>query len=357
MNTTLKKSVATSQEKSTTATVKQTVRIEFVLPEMEYIAMHEDEEWGDSFAFNEDEMEDLSIYVDDESLSDEILEEIEDENVKYTTLSDEENLTWDEEEFGEVVSFGHICNEQCFEYEFETELFDYKKLSFVYEVFDIVYEKADFRDKGYRISVFYDGEELENLIDGSSGDGDYDEIWAIDEGDNDFEDEDEIEGEEEKLLFCGDAIDDSVKVDIEAQLRQKYDKVTRGEPVFCIKLDGKYGIADSKGNELVSPRYDWMGDGFNDDIIMVGTDDGVGFLNAEGVEIVTPKYRSATDFENGYAGVCSYDNRKWGFIDTSGKEIIPPIYDDIVSVFSCGKAEVCLNKEYFYIDILGNRIS
>ena len=48
---------------------------------------------------------------------------------------------------------------------------------------------------------------------------------------------------------------------------------------------------------------------------------------------------------------------KWGFIDKTGKEIIPLIYDEIVSFFSKGVARVRIKEEKFYIDKTGQRVN
>lgn len=47
---------------------------------------------------------------------------------------------------------------------------------------------------------------------------------------------------------------------------------------------------------------------------------------------------------------------KCGFIDQTGKEIIPFIYDDARYFNKDGKAKVKLNGETFFIDVKGNRV-
>jgi hypothetical protein len=48
-------------------------------------------------------------------------------------------------------------------------------------------------------------------------------------------------------------------------------------------------------------------------------------------------------------------NNKWGYIDMTGKVIIPLNYE-AVSGFKDSKAEVTLNGETFYIDKKGTRV-
>lgn len=82
-------------------------------------------------------------------------------------------------------------------------------------------------------------------------------------------------------------------------LSKKYDQVfiNNGEvPTYAFVLDGKYGFADAYGNELIPPRYDWLGNGFMEDMCAVGIrGKGVGFVNELGVEVVSPKYEEASD--------------------------------------------------------------
>lgn len=61
-------------------------------------------------------------------------------------------------------------------------------------------------------------------------------------------------------------------------------------------------------------------------------------------------YDSACDFHEGLAGVCR--DGKWGFIDTSGREVVPCKYD-AVNDFHEGLALVKLDGKFGYIDKTG----
>jgi len=78
-----------------------------------------------------------------------------------------------------------------------------------------------------------------------------------------------------------------------------------------------------------------------------------GFINKSGKVILPFEYDNAGRFGEGLA--CVELNGKWGFIDKTGKEVIPLMYDD-VERFENGKAKVMLDGKYFYIDKSGNRI-
>ena len=135
----------------------------------------------------------------------------------------------------------------------------------------------------------------------------------------------------------------------------KYDKVREfSEGLAVVELDGLYGIIDKNGKEIVPALYQEIKD-FSEGLAVVKLNDKYGFINRAG-KLVTPlKYNSAESFSNGKAYV-EYANRdmyisvagkeykqigdfseglavvksngKYGFIDKTGKEVIPLKYDD-----------------------------
>ena len=148
--------------------------------------------------------------------------------------------------------------------------------------------------------------------------------------------------------------DEQSEENVEDMLNKKYDTVINDESVFTVQLNGKWGFVDLTGKEIISPCYDWMGDEFVENMIIVGYEDkGIGYANREGIEVVKPKYNQAREFDNGFAAVCL--GGKWGFVDKSGNEIASTIYDSVEN-FENGKAEVTLNGDTFFIDTKGVRI-
>ena len=111
-------------------------------------------------------------------------------------------------------------------------------------------------------------------------------------------------------------------------LAKKYDQVwiECGETrTYSFVLDGKYGLADAEGNELIPPRYDWTSYS-GDDMIVVGIlGKGIGFINMQGEEIVVPKYEEVTNFHKGFAAVRL--NGKWGAINKQGEVVEPFTHD------------------------------
>lgn len=305
------------------------VVVEIEITEHEYMVLDSDDEMvgSESFVFNGDDspgfirvtVDGNEIEFDGDDLQDRS------KYSDYEPFDMEEK--WDSED---IVKFGYYDNLAGKTWEFDVEDFDIEKLSFYYQCFDVKFGPADYDCEEHRITLCYDSEEIQEDFDAYNCDyGEFEQEWS--RFDNDDED-----------------------TDIEAAFNEKYDQVFMDGDIFSVQLNEKWGIVDADGNELISPRYDWMGDEFVEDVIIVGINGvGIGFVNSEGVEIVAPKYSQAQDFENGFASVC-YDG-KWGFIDKTGKEVIPTIYDD-VNNFEDGKAEVTLNGETFFVDTEGNKL-
>ena len=78
-----------------------------------------------------------------------------------------------------------------------------------------------------------------------------------------------------------------------------------------------------------------------------------GFVDTTEKEIIPYIYDNVNDFSEGLASVKL--NGKWGFIDKTGKEVIPFEYDDAYSFWE-GLAIVKLNKKYGFVDNAGNEV-
>ena len=79
-----------------------------------------------------------------------------------------------------------------------------------------------------------------------------------------------------------------------------------------------------------------------------------GFIDKSGNEVVPCVYDNAMDYSNGLAGVKVND--KWGYVDNKGINVIPCKYDE-VKIFSEGRAAVKLNNKWGIIDTKGNVIT
>jgi len=116
----------------------------------------------------------------------------------------------------------------------------------------------------------------------------------------------------------------------------------------------KYFIADSLTGKHIKDlsNYDSVWD-FSQGFACVKLFNKWGFIDSSGKEIVTPKYDKVYSFSEGLASVKL--DRKWGFIDTTGKEVIALKYDNAFG-FSNGLAIVELGGRSFKIDKTGNEV-
>ena len=56
------------------------------------------------------------------------------------------------------------------------------------------------------------------------------------------------------------------------------------------------------------------------ELASVRDNDNFGYINISGTMVITPQFEKAGDFSEGYAA--AFKDKKWGFIDTSGKWVI-----------------------------------
>jgi hypothetical protein len=128
----------------------------------------------------------------------------------------------------------------------------------------------------------------------------------------------------------------------------------------CVpKVDcGAIGYIDKSGNVAVRPQFRAAND-FHEGRAAVrrGRDEWT-FIDKTGEEITKQRFKSdlknslvvTTDFSEGLAGVKV--EGKWGFIDTNGKMVIPPQFDEALK-FSEGLAAVFIECRWGYIDKTG----
>ncbi len=156
-------------------------------------------------------------------------------------------------------------------------------------------------------------------------------------------------------------VSDSISVVVEPTL--KYDNVSGFSEGFAVvEKDKKYGYVDQNGKEVVPPTYysagsfsdgvavayskedctwhiidktgnvkaqlkgyDNVGYSFSNGLIQVEKDDKYGLADTTGKEVLPPVYDSVGDFNDGLAWV--EKNEMWGLIDTTGNEVLPFIYN------------------------------
>ncbi|WP_239004455.1 WG repeat-containing protein [Lacinutrix sp. WUR7] len=158
-----------------------------------------------------------------------------------------------------------------------------------------------------------------------------------------------------------------------------YAKVREGE---------KWGLVDKTGNYFVETKYDGVSNAYNGnvvatlgeshgliingkfkkvdgaqkiwdfsvngDITYAKKNDKIGFINKTGEWIIEPTYDKVRAFVNGLAPV-SID-KQWGYINTSGKVVIPIQYRDAEIFSSDGLAPIKKDKLWGFINTAGEQV-
>ncbi|MCI9063655.1 MAG: WG repeat-containing protein [Clostridia bacterium] len=109
------------------------------------------------------------------------------------------------------------------------------------------------------------------------------------------------------------------------------------ENVLKVEKDGKYGLIDLDGKEVLSIQYDSIEalKGIENSLI-VKKDDSYGLVNTSGVKIVDTEYKKITNFGDDYKKGYITINKdgKYGLTSYSGTQILENKYDKINKVYS-----------------------
>lgn len=125
-----------------------------------------------------------------------------------------------------------------------------------------------------------------------------------------------------------------------------------------VKYKGKYGLIDRQGMQQVPVLYETLRK-IADDLYQV-TQDGVTFyVGSDGEQKIVHKNQGYQEIrEFGTNGLAAFKlNNKWGFIDETGKEIVPATLQyDYVSNFSEDLAQVKKDGKWGYINVEGKEV-
>jgi WG containing repeat len=131
--------------------------------------------------------------------------------------------------------------------------------------------------------------------------------------------------------------------------------------------DYLYGYKNSRTEKIIiRPQFREAADRFSEGLAWVmDKQDRVGYIDKQGKMAIPPQYSYSkqftsagvvttyfgSDFNGGLAKVCSVDeSRKCGYIDRTGKVVIPLKFDEVAEQFSNGLAWVAINGRHGYID-------
>lgn len=180
-----------------------------------------------------------------------------------------------------------------------------------------------------------------------------------------------------------------------------YDQIIRLQNgLYILKIDDKWGLADTDGCIILPASYEYMGKVINNYVVIMKNEqwgllsietkaiiintnasylgpcmDGLcrinvggnysqstkkvdggrwGFVNPFGQIIIEPQYDLAYGFSEGFAAVKSCG--KWGFINKEGINIVPCIYEYFEASYYNGRAHLSNDGTEFTFDNQGNII-
>lgn len=124
-------------------------------------------------------------------------------------------------------------------------------------------------------------------------------------------------------------------------IEQKYtDAGEFSEGIAAVSVDGKYGAIDKTGALVIQPSYEKMGP-LSDGLIAISQSGKWGYIDKTGATVIDPQFDKADKFVGGLAP--AWSGRKCGFIDKTGKWVVEAKYDDAMP-FGDGLAAVAVQK-------------
>lgn len=136
----------------------------------------------------------------------------------------------------------------------------------------------------------------------------------------------------------------------------------RADPLFAFFRNGRTGYIDARGHIVIRPTLD----GFHNEAPHFY--EGLAGLGPNGYPLLTRKdkkilfagYKNVWDFSEGLAAAIPDGESHWGYIDPSGRFVIPPRFPSypqgLVSDFSEGRAAIEVEGKLGYIDRTGNYV-
>lgn len=122
--------------------------------------------------------------------------------------------------------------------------------------------------------------------------------------------------------------------------------------IFPIKSGEKYGYANTKGEIIVNPTYDY-GHSFREGYAAVCNNEKYGFIDEKGKLVINCQYDNADSFSGGFSVV--QIGEKYGAINKKGEYVVDPKYDDL-RWFSEGYAAFSSNGKYGFVDTKGKEV-
>lgn len=141
-----------------------------------------------------------------------------------------------------------------------------------------------------------------------------------------------------------------------------YDDISRGEKVFIVEKNKKYGIMDFYGKMITKFDFDLI-ESLSSEIYVAKKKNDWYLLNSSGSEINGKSYKNIEQITDKVNRNSYYNSKKfsylkaqnsknkYGIIDKLGSEVVPPIFDDIISEAK-NVVVVKKNSKYGLYDLL-----
>lgn len=110
--------------------------------------------------------------------------------------------------------------------------------------------------------------------------------------------------------------------------------------VLTIKQQYKYGFIGKDGQVVIEAKFDYASTiNHGEGLWGVQYQGKYGFVNAKGKFVISPQYDAVMAFNRGLTAVKK--GKKWGYIDKTGKEVCPIVYDQVDLLM---RSTICLVK-------------
>ena len=112
------------------------------------------------------------------------------------------------------------------------------------------------------------------------------------------------------------------------KVSEYYDEINElCNDVYVFKIGEKYGVLDYFGQQMIEPKFEQLGD-FKNDMAYFIEKGNYGFISKEGF-LFKASFQWISDFNNEKKAVFKLNN-KYGLINSIGKIILEPLYDQII---------------------------
>ena len=132
-------------------------------------------------------------------------------------------------------------------------------------------------------------------------------------------------------------------------IQPKFDSVSSFYNGYAkIYKRGEEGLINYKGEVIIKPKFDFAGL-VEEDMVDIMNREKIGYINVKTLEKIKPQFEDGNEFSEELAAVMN-KQEKWGFINKTGKLVIPYKYDDVDWYFENDRIQVELNSKQFYIN-------